>query len=76
MVRSYVERRGKDREPAVALYMPGVREYITGSLDEREVKEAIRKVGGTVNDSGLFLRPSSDLSTCKVPRLVVLRLLR
>ena len=39
--------------------MPGVREYITGSLDEREVKEAIRKVGGTVNDSGLFLRPSS-----------------
>lgn len=60
MARSYVERRGKEREPALALYMPGIREYMMGDLDEREVKEAIRKVGGTVNDSGVFLRPTSE----------------
>ena len=61
MVRSCVVRRGKEREPSVALYMPGVREYVSGEFNEKEVKDAIKRVGGTINDSGLFLRPASEL---------------
>ena len=62
MARSYVERRGKEREK----YMPGVGEYLSGEIDEREVKEAIKRVGGTVNASGLFLRPTSDAQVTAV----------
>ena len=60
MTRSYVKRRSKDKEPAVALYMPGTREYLPATVDEKEIKEAIKKSGGTVNDSGVFLRPTSE----------------
>ena len=60
MVRSCVVRRGKEREAAVALYMPGVREYVGGEFNEKELKDSIKRVGGTVNDSGLFLRPASS----------------
>ena len=55
-----IVRRGKEREAAVALYMPGVREYVGGEFNEKELKDSIKRVGGTVNDSGLFLRPASS----------------
>ena len=44
MTQSYVKRRSKDKEPAVALYMPGIREYLSATVDEKEIKEAIKNL--------------------------------
>ena len=59
MVRSYVQRRDKDKEPAIAIYMPAVREYLSG-FEEKGVKEAIKVAGGEINKSGLFLKVTSE----------------
>ena len=56
MVRSYVQRRDKDKEPAIAIYMPAVREYLSG-FEEKGVKEA---TGGEIDKSGLFLKATSE----------------
>ena len=62
MVRSCVLRRGSTREPAVALYLPMVREYVP-YFDEKAVKEAVKLAGGEINQSGLFLASTSNALT-------------
>ena len=60
MVRSCVHTKSG---PAIGVYMVMVREYMAGFLPpevEKEVKEAIKRVGGTCNQSGLFLATTSE----------------
>ena len=60
MVRPSVNRKSG---PAIALYIPTVREYLSMSASaEADVKEAIKRAGGCNNQSGLFLSPSSTAS--------------
>lgn len=57
MVRPSVSRK---EGPSIGLYMPMVREYCNLTSDEeKELKDAIRKVGGGVNQSGVFLATTS-----------------
>ena len=55
MVR-FVTRRGGN-EPAVILYLPGLRGCIK---HQKDFKEAVRSVGGANNTTGLFLRPDQQ----------------
>ena len=58
MVRPTVQRK---QEPSIALYMPMVREHCSlPSESERELKDAIRRVGGSINQSCLFLSTTSN----------------
>lgn len=48
------------REPAIAVYMPMVREHCNMPPDvERDLKIAVKEIGGNVNVSGLFLSTNS-----------------
>lgn len=59
MVRPNMKHR---QEPSIAIYFPMVREYTELSVHrEREVKEAIKNSGGSINQSGLFLSATSTL---------------
>lgn len=49
--------------PAVGLYMVMIRECLNSFMSpgvEKEVKEAIKAVGGNINQSGIFLSTTSD----------------
>lgn len=60
MLRSHVPRRAQDAEPVVSIYLPMLKEYTGGDLtNEQELKRAIKKAGGIVNTSGLFLSTTS-----------------
>ena len=59
MVRSTVLTKNG---PAVGLYIVMIRKYMPMYLlpaVEKDVKEAVKRVGGTVNQSGLFLSTTS-----------------
>ena len=57
MVRLSMSRK---EGPSIGLYMPMVQEYCSlTSNEEKELKDAIRKVGGSVNQSGVFLATTS-----------------
>ena len=59
MARSNVQTKNG---PMVSLYMVMIREYLTPFLSakaEKEIKDAIKKIGGLVNQSGLFLSTTS-----------------
>lgn len=55
-------RRNKEREIAVGLYMPMIRQYVP-DLDDKKMKETVKQAGGSVNQSGLFLAPTSKVGT-------------
>lgn len=60
MVRSFVKTK---TGPCVSLYMVMIREYLQMSLlpgNEKELKDAIKKAGGSINQSGLFLATTSN----------------
>ena len=49
--------------PAIAFYIPMVREYLSLSPNvEGDVKEAIKRAGGSNNESGVFLKPTLTVS--------------
>ena len=64
MLRSHVPRRLQDAEPVVSIYLPMLKEYIGGDIltteNEQELKRAVKKAGGMVNTSGLFLSTTSQ----------------
>lgn len=64
MLRSYVNRKTPGAEPVVSIYLPMLKEYLnceefTSEL-EQEVKQAVKRAGGQVNCSGLFLSTTSQ----------------
>ena len=61
MVRPSVQHK---REASIALYMVTVREHCSLSPEkERELKDVIKSVGGSINQSGLFLSTTSTATT-------------
>ena len=51
-------------QKAIALYMVSVREHCSLSPEmEKELKEVIKSVGGSINQSGLFLSTTSTATT-------------
>ena len=64
MLRSHVSRRLQDAEPVVLIYLPMLKEYISGDVltpeNEQELKRAVKKAGGMVNTGGLFLKTTSQ----------------
>ena len=59
MVRTCVKTK---KGPSVGLYMVMVRDYMSSFLSpkmEGDVKDAIKKIGGSINQSGLFLSTTS-----------------
>ena len=71
MVRPNMKRR---QESAIALYFPMVREYTDLSMErEREIKDAIKNAGGSINQSGLFLSATSTLAVVNTATGINLR---
>ena len=64
MLRSHVSRRLQDAEPVVIIYLPMLKEYISGNVltpeNEQELKQAVKKAGGMVNTGRLFLKTTSQ----------------
>ena len=64
MLRSHVSRRLQDAESVVLIYLPMLKEYISGDVltpeNEQELKRAVKKAGGMVNTGGLFLKTTSQ----------------
>ena len=61
MVRPSVQHK---KEASIALYMVSVREHCSLSPEmEKELKDAIKSVGGSINQSGLFLSTTSTATT-------------
>lgn len=63
MVRSNVRTKSG---PAISVYVVMIREYMAEFFQpgvEKELKEAVKKVGGTCNQSGRFLATTSQETT-------------
>jgi hypothetical protein len=57
MVRPNVQHK---KEASIALYMVSVREHCSLSpVMEKELKDVIKSVGGSINQSGVFLSTTS-----------------
>ena len=64
MLRFHVPRKLPGAEPVVSIYLPMLNEYISDDVmnaeNEQEVKQAVKKAGGVVNGSRMFLRTTSQ----------------
>ena len=67
MLRSHVPCRSPGAEPVLSLYLPLLKEYIPDdeltTEIEQDLKQAIKKAGGSVNISGVFLSTTSQATT-------------
>lgn len=64
MLRSNVKRKTPGAEPVVSIYLQMLKEYLSCEEFtpefEQEVKQAVKRAGGQVNCSGLFLSTTSQ----------------